>query len=118
MELFHDEASGVAILRLNGRLDAVTAPTLEHRCGKLMEEGKVRIVLDMAQLEYTSRAGLRAILSIAQRLKARKGGFAMCALPRAVEEVFNVSGFTLYLPIHDSCPEAVAAIREAPEPPE
>ena len=116
MQVLRDEESGVVVLRLSGRLDSITAPTLEHRCDNLLEEGRSRIVLDMAELEYTTSAGLRAILTITQRLKSRQGGLAMCHLPRIVEELFNVSGFTLYLPIYDSREEAIAAIQETDAP--
>lgn len=116
MEVLRDEETGVVILRLNGRLDSITAPTLEHRCGRLIDEGQLRILLDMEDLDYTTSAGLRAIMAIAQRLKEQGGRFGMCRLSKVVEDVFNVSGFTLYLPVYATCQDAMRAIGEAPPP--
>jgi len=97
------------VLRLNGRLDATTAPAFEQECQKRIVGGEIRLIVDFADVSYISSAGLRSILSTAKRLKQNQGTIAVCGLQGMVEEVFTVSGFSAYLPVFTSVDEALAA---------
>ncbi len=80
-------------LQLIGRLDTSTAAGAE----KIMVDTVERfesLTLDMAQLEYVSSAGLRA-LKRAHIAMHRKGGTLLVKNVNAtVMEVFDVTGFT------------------------
>ena len=52
-----------AVLAVSGRLDTVTAPELEKYALDHME-GITEMALDLADVEYVSSAGLRALLQI------------------------------------------------------
>lgn len=80
-----------AVLKIEGRLDTVTAPQLENAINELPLDVK-ELVLDMAKLEYVSSAGLRVILS-AQKKMSRLGGMKLLSVCDAVMEVFEITGF-------------------------
>lgn len=63
--------SDVNTIVLSGRLDTVTAPQLEAELEKILSDSDA-LVLDMANLEYISSAGLRVILK-AQKAMNTKG---------------------------------------------
>jgi anti-anti-sigma factor len=59
MEMTEQKAAGVLTLSLSGRLDATTAKAFEEKVIGEIESGERRIVIDLAQLDYVSSAGLR-----------------------------------------------------------
>lgn len=89
--------SEVETLALIGRLDTVTAPELEAELEKILPETNA-LVFDMEQLEYISSAGLRIILKTQKALKS-KGEFKLIHVKEAVQEVFDITGFSDFLVI-------------------
>lgn len=84
-------------LTLEGRLDTVTAPKLETEI-KTSIEGIELLSLDFAKLEYISSAGLRVILS-AQKIMNVQGKMVLKNVNAAVNEIFEVTGFSEILTI-------------------
>ena len=84
-------------IALAGRLDTMTAPELEAAiAGDLANVSSA--VLDLAELEYVSSAGLRVILSIHKEL-LKKEGLVVKNSNETVSEVFEVTGFSDILTI-------------------
>lgn len=100
---------GIAVvIKVLGRMDAVTAPEFEKECDGWLAKGEKSFVVDLGGLEYISSAGLRSILATAKKLKAAQGNIHFCNLSGMVQEVFTISGFSSMFPIHDSLDEALA----------
>lgn len=78
-------------LTLSGRLDTTTAPTLEAELKKL--EGITELILELAELEYISSAGLRVLLS-AQKIMNRQGKMVLRNVNSPIIEVFEITGFS------------------------
>ncbi len=93
MEISIEKQNDTAILAASGRLDAAGAPPFEAGCKNLIQEGSKRLVLDLAQVDYISSAGLRTLLVIAKVMKSAGGAMALCSLVPAVHEVMTISGF-------------------------
>ena len=56
-------------IAVTGELDAITAPELDREVQDL--DGFDEVVLDLANLAYTSSAGLRVLLGVKRRLAGR-----------------------------------------------
>lgn len=82
---------------LTGRLDTTTAPKLETEL-KQNISGVEELVLDFAQLEYLSSAGLRVLLA-AQKVMNRQGSMVVRNVNEIVMEIFEVTGFVDVLTI-------------------
>ena len=82
---------------LSGRLDTVTAPQLEAALEKILSDSDA-LVLDMANLEYISSAGLRVILK-AQKAMNTKGTMKLIHVGESIMEVFDITGFSDFLNI-------------------
>ncbi|MBR4958221.1 MAG: STAS domain-containing protein [Phascolarctobacterium sp.] len=78
-------------LTLNGRLDTTTAPELESFI-KDSIAGITNLVMDFAELEYLSSAGLRVILS-AQKTMNKQGEMVIRNVNETINEVFEITGF-------------------------
>lgn len=98
------------IVSVSGKLDAVTAADYEKAIGALIDEGKLRLVVDFAELSYISSAGLRVLLSTAKQLKPKGGVAVFASLQDNVREVFEMTGFSAILGIHPSTEAALAAL--------
>mgnify|MGYP002520345989 FL=1 len=86
-----------AVLSISGRLDTITAPTLETGFMQ-MEAACKSLILDFAKLEYISSAGLRVILK-AQKSMAAKGGMKLMHVNETIMEIFEITGFSDILTI-------------------
>lgn len=85
------------ILRVSGRLDTTTAPSLETAVTETVTACE-HLVLDFAGLEYISSAGLRVILK-AQKSMAAKGGMKLMHVNETIMEIFEITGFSDILTI-------------------
>ena len=74
-----------------GRLDTNTAPQLEAEF-KQSVEGVETLILDFANLEYLSSAGLRVLLA-AQKTMNKQGEMIVRNVNETINEIFEVTGF-------------------------
>jgi len=84
-------------ITLAGRLDTTTAPRLETEL-KQNISGVEELVLDFAELEYLSSAGLRVLLA-AQKVMNRQGSMLVRNVNETIMEIFEVTGFADVLTI-------------------
>ena len=85
------------IIELAGRLDTITAPSLDKSISNNIEGAK-SLVLDFKNLEYISSAGLRVLLS-AQKKMQKVGAMKVINVCEEVMEVFEMTGFADILTI-------------------
>ena len=85
------------VIRLEGRLDTVTAPELEASLRASLD-GVSALEIDLAGLEYISSAGLRVML-LAQKSMSRQGAMKVTHVNAAIMEIFEVTGFSDILTI-------------------
>ena len=84
-------------IALAGRLDTTSAPELEEML-KTSLDGVSRLILDLAELEYISSAGLRVLLSVYKRMKERDG-MKLINVSEENMDVFSLTGYTEFLDI-------------------
>ncbi len=84
-------------LALGGRLDTTTAPKFEAELKKSID-GVSSLIMDFAELEYISSAGLRVLLS-AQKVMKKQGNMLIRNANKSILEVFEITGFTDILTI-------------------
>ncbi|MFM2093265.1 MAG: hypothetical protein RIS70_389 [Planctomycetota bacterium] len=110
MECQVTKESGIDVLTLTGRMDAVTSPTFEKCVRDLAEGGVTRLIVNLEKLEYISSAGLRVFI-VAGKLLDSKGGAMRFAAPQGlVKSVFQVSNFASLFTISDSVAAATATM--------
>ena len=95
-----------------GRLDFGTAAAFEKQLQQALAgagAAPAALIIDCAALDYVSSAGLRAILLTARAAQKAGIGFALCALTPAVREVFDLSGFSRIIALHENRATALEA---------
>lgn len=107
MEIAVDNKNDLTVLKLTGRMDAVTSSNFDKQVTELIGKHQVKLVVNMQNLEYISSAGLRSILAATKKLRAEQGDMVFCNLQGHVAEVFQISGLTALFKISDSEDKAV-----------
>lgn len=79
-------------------MDTNTSPQLQEMLLKAFQKGS-RVILDFEQVEYVSSAGLRALLIGQKTAGSKKGSMKLIHVQEAVQEVLDLSGFSVILTI-------------------
>jgi len=98
----------VVVVALNGRLDTLTAPSLEKEINAILEAGSTQLLIDAAALDYLSSAGLRLFVTVAKALEG-KGFFAMLSPTDRIRDVLIMAGLEREVPIFTTAQAALAS---------
>lgn len=85
-------------LKLEGRLDTLSAPELDAGLKNSLE-GIELLILDFSRLQYVSSAGLRVILSAQKQMTARNGKMIVRDVNPGVLDILEMTGFAGILTI-------------------
>ena len=83
----------ILILRISGRLDAISSPTAERKVFDYINKGQYKLLLNFSGVDYLSSAGMRMLLSVTKKLKALSGKLVLCSVTGNVMDVLTMSGF-------------------------
>lgn len=84
------KALGAYVVTLTGEINGQTYPVLENKLDQLLEERPSVIVLDMAEVNYLSSAGIRVILKTKKALAAHAGKLVFMNLQPQIKKVFEI----------------------------
>lgn len=108
LQFTSDTEGSIRIAALGGRLDNQTAPEFDKQ---IADFAGSPTILDLANLQYISSAGLRSVLSALKRATASGGQLVLAAPIPAVVEVFEISGFITLVKVFPDREAALAALR-------
>jgi anti-anti-sigma factor len=109
MQVTFENQGGTVVARIAGSVDGLTADTLLGALRAQVDEGRVRMVGDLSAVDYTSSAGLRALLATLKATRQQGGDFRLAAVQPNVLRVLELSGFTSILKLYADVPTAVAS---------
>ncbi len=115
MEVVHRPLPRLDVLKISGRLDPLETPRLQETINQIFAQGRSRILLDLADLEYINSAALRILVSARKRAHEMKadgpgrGDVRIVNLPPRIKQVFDLVGFTSLFEIYDDMVDAVAS---------
>jgi anti-sigma B factor antagonist/stage II sporulation protein AA (anti-sigma F factor antagonist) len=100
---------GAALVTAGGGIDTSNAEAFKESLVSSVAPAKAAVIVDMARVDYSSSAGLRALMIAFRSAKAAGKGFAVAALRPLVLEIFTISRFNLVFPLYGGVREALAA---------
>ena len=112
MDIAVSFGAGVPVLTLTGRFDGAAAVIFDEQTGAL-ETGAVHWVIDFAGVSYLSSLGIRSLVALETRLKARDGGLVLAALAPLVRRVLEVSRLDGFWKIEPTVDQGVGKARAA-----
>lgn len=83
----------ILILKMAGRLDAVSSPVAERKVFDHINNGQHKLLFDFTGVDYLSSAGMRMLLSVTKKLKTLSGRLVICSITTNVMDVLKMSGF-------------------------
>ena len=103
------DRNGWAVLAVTGEVDVATAPRLREQLISLVGEGKVRIVVDLEQVDFLDSTGLGVLVGALKRVRTQEGDLSLVCTEARILKVFEITGLTKVFSMHRSVDEAVAA---------
>jgi anti-anti-sigma factor len=98
----------VTVVTISGRVDSVTAATLDAELGKIVYENN-KLVLELKDVVYLSSAGVRAIIRALQSAQKSEGGVKLACIPDLVKDVLENVGVMEVLQSYPTVDEAIAS---------
>jgi anti-anti-sigma factor len=99
----------VTVVSIDGSVDGTTARDLVTSLREQVTGGNPRLVGNLAGVDYTSSAGLRALLETVKESRQRGGDLRLCAVRPEVLRILELSGFTSIMQVFDDVDAAVAS---------
>ncbi|MEM6281036.1 MAG: STAS domain-containing protein [Chloroflexota bacterium] len=103
----------ITLIESNGRIDSMNANQFGEAVLGEIDAGKVRIVLDLAGVDYMSSAGLREIVSALKKVKRAQGDLRVAQPSERVLEVLEMAGLDTILQIFSSQSDAISSFNES-----
>jgi anti-sigma B factor antagonist len=85
--------NNIAIIALEGFVDAHTAPHFETAVQAELDAGNARLVVDCSRLNYISSAGLGVFMSFIEEVRELNGDIKISGLVPKVRHTFEILGF-------------------------
>ncbi len=106
MELTIENRGEVAIVAVNGRLDASSAGELQKQFDKLLDKTKF-FVFDLAQMDFVDSTGLGKLVACLKKATEMDGGLKLCGLQPKPRMVFEITKAYTVFDIYDDVDAAV-----------
>ena len=102
MEIQSRDEGGIKVVNMVGNLDTNTSQEAEAFLNDLIIGGSNRILINLKDLNYMSSAGLRILLATTKKVKGAGGEMRISNLNEVVDEVFEISGFSMIFSVFDT----------------
>jgi anti-sigma B factor antagonist len=109
MEINIRAVADVTVFEIAGSVDSLTAERLTAAFASRLDSDPVHLVADLGGVDYTSSAGLRALLATLKDARRRGGDFRLANVQPPVMRVLELSGFTSILNLFPDVDAAVAS---------
>ncbi len=101
MKIRIDKKDSLIIIFVSGDINAVTCEKLQEKIDELITNGNKHLLLDLAEVDYISSAGLRIILATAKRLY-NNAIFAVSRPKPTIREILEMVGLANIIAIYDT----------------
>jgi anti-anti-sigma factor len=99
----------VTVVSIDGSVDGTTARELVSSMREQVTGGSARLVGNLAGVDYTSSAGLRALLETVKETRQHGGDLRLAAVRPDVLRILELSGFTSIMQVFSDVDAAVAS---------
>lgn len=99
----------VTLIEVSGRVDSMNANQFGDALTQTIDDGKVKLVLDLGSVEYMSSAGLREIVTSLKKAKRAQGDLRLAQPSDRVRGVLEMAGLDKIFTIYPSQDEAIGS---------
>jgi anti-sigma B factor antagonist len=106
------EAGGVTILSLQGRVTlGEESSQLRSKIKELLKQGKKRLVLDLANVNYIDSAGLGTLVAAYTSARNEGGEIRLAGATKNFGQLLNITKLVTVFSVHNTVEDAVKALR-------
>lgn len=99
----------ISKIKIDGYLDSSTFPKLQEHLAQMVAQDRVRLILDLADLDYISSAGLGVLMGMLREVREKGGDLKIVNMSEKIERVFNLLGFSRIMRLYS---DEAAAIQD------
>ncbi len=109
MKIDRKDDDGITILSIDGEIDLYNAPDIKDIVNKLVEEKKMKVIIDLDKVTYIDSSGIGALISSLSNLKKNQGRLKVCNVSGSVHKIFTLTKLTNFFELYDSLEDAKVA---------
>ncbi len=109
MELSVQHRDGVALLTLQGDVDAGTVEVLRKAIDELLAKGEHRFVVDLTGVPFMDSSGLATLVQLFKRVRIGEGDVRLAGLQPDVQHIFKLVRLTRVFDVYDTADAALAS---------
>jgi anti-anti-sigma factor len=109
--IVHKE-NGVVEMLMEGNDLQENVEIIKSRFNDLIDNGNVKIVVNMAQSNYVSSICLAVIVDIKKRLAERNGDIKIANVNRLIRNLFEITNLVKTFDLYENVDDAVEAFEE------
>lgn len=107
MEVHRATMGEATVLRCEGRLTMAGAPTLRSAIDEEVTDGRVRLVIDLADTSFVDSSGLGALVAGLKRTRQAGGDLRIASAQEQVRMVLDLTNLDRILQPFDTVGDAV-----------
>jgi anti-anti-sigma factor len=108
--------SGITVVVPVGDIDMYSSAELKEAVGRHVADGAVKLVIDLAHVQYLDSSGVGVLLHIYTSFRKRKRHLLFSGLSGGVYRVLELTKLVGFLPVADTRDDAVRALEEIAAP--
>lgn len=106
-ELMLEKNNDFTIVHLSGRLDITISEEIEKILVQTIEEGSIKLIIDLGNVEYFSSSAMRVLIAIKRLIHEKKGVLRLCRISNMVNKIMSALELIKVFEIYDSIEEAI-----------
>ncbi len=92
---------GWVVLELSGEIDMSTGPQLRQTIVQRVQEGDIKIILDLSGIDFVDSTGLGVLIGGLKRTRSHGGDLQCVGLTEPLKEMFKLTGLDAVLYTED-----------------
>ncbi len=110
MEISSKQFKHCDLITVSGRIDSSTAPLLGDTLNAITEEGRYKLVLDCAKLDFLSSAGIWVLVNAQKTCKRyNRGEVVLVDVPEKILSTLDLAGLVPFFRIANNVTDAVGS---------
>jgi anti-anti-sigma factor len=110
---------GVCVVRVEGELDMLTSPTLQHLLSEELGSRRLRaLVVDLSGCEFMGSAGVAALVAARDAAIKKATAFALAGMNRGAARVLEATGLKPLFDVYPTTRQAMAVLSAQPSGPD
>ena len=97
------------VIEVGGEVDVYTAPKLRESIVSAVEEGHIRLIVDVEKVDFLDSTGLGVLVGSLKRVRAEGGSLDIVCTHERILKIFDITGLDKVFGLHSSVDAAIAA---------